>query len=225
MAYDPNDPADKAIVKKLVQDALDEAEEAHETAITGLKTKNRELVSELREARQGKGKPEDIARLEDQLEESNGKIAKLEKDLSKANKTAEEVTAKFNQESNFSNDLLVEGQLMEHLATNKVAPQFLPAVKALLKPQAQVKVDGNGRAVVVGEKSLGDYIKEWSQSDQGKAFVTAPNNAGGSGQGNNRPAGQGGNGTRTVPRAEYEAMMATNPAGAAALIKGAELVD
>ncbi len=40
----------------------------------------------------------------------------------------------------------------------------------------------DGKAMV-GDKSLSDYVTEWSQSDQGKAFCNAPNNSGGNAQG------------------------------------------
>lgn len=223
MAYDPKDPADKKIVQDLIDAALAEAETAHDTAVTALKDKNTQLIKEKRELQQGRGKPEDIAALEAQLEDSKTQLEKANKDLVKVQKVATEATEALATEKKFGEELLVDGQLADHLVANNVAPQFMPAVKALLRPQAQVKTDKDGRAVVVGEKSLGDYIKEWSQGDTGKAFVAAPANGGGGAQGGKLPNGQT---AKTISRADYEGQIKANPAAGAELMKsGVTITD
>lgn len=223
MAYDANDPADKKIVKDLIAAALAEAETAHDTEIQGLKDKNKQLIAEKRELSQGKGKPEDIAALEEQIETNKTAFLKLERDHKKAQTTIEELTVSRDTEASYAKDLLVDSQLTEQLITNKVAPAFMPAVKALLKPQVAVKIDDKGRAVVVGDKSLGDFVKEWSQGDQGKAFVGAPVNRGAHVPGGQRQNGEGG---KSMSRLEYEAMQQQNPGSAAAFFKdGGVLTD
>lgn len=223
MSYDPNDPADKKIVKDLVAAAVAEVEATHETDIQGLKDNNKKLVGELREARSGKGKPEDIAALEEQLDANKAELTKAKKDLGKLQTANEELTTSRDTESNYAKDLLVDSQLTEQLIANKVATAFMPAVKALLKPQATVKIDDKGRAVVVGDKSLGDFVKEWSQGDQGKAFVGAPLNTGAGAGGGNRNNGVAG---KTMTRAQYEAAQEANPGSTAGFFKeGGVLTD
>lgn len=212
MAYDPNDAEDKKIVKKLVEEALAAQVEEHEADVSGLKTKNKELLGKLREAQQGKGDPAEIAALQDQLTESKESLAKAQKDLTKANTKLEETTGKLADEVKFGQDILVDGQLTEHLASNKIASEFMPAVKALLKPQVKVVVDDKGRNVVVGDKPIGDYIKEWSQGDAGKAFVSAAGNTGTGANGGSRVP-IGGNG-KVMTRAAYEELNVSNPAAA-----------
>lgn len=224
MAYDPKDPADKKIVQDLIDAALEEAATTHEADVTGLKNKNKELVAKLRAANDGKGKPEDIAALEEQLDGVKADLAKVNKEFKKTTDKLTETSEALTKANQFSDDLLVEGQLTEHLATNKIATEFMPAVKALLKPQAIVKVDDKGqRQVLVGEKSLGDYAKEWAQGDQGKAFVAATiNNGGGAGGGSRTATGNG----KTLTRTQHDALALENPALAAKhFAEGGTLVD
>jgi hypothetical protein len=55
MAYDPNDPADKRIVDKLIKDAVDaaleEARTEHEAEVEGLRNKRTELLDKLKLAK------------------------------------------------------------------------------------------------------------------------------------------------------------------------------
>jgi hypothetical protein len=92
--------------------------------------------------------------------------------------------------------------LTSALVEAKVAPQFMPAVKAMLSGKATIKTEGDARSVVVGDKSLGDFVKEWSQGDEGKHYIAAGNNGGGGAGG----GGQGQTGNKpTMTRAAYDA--------------------
>lgn len=202
MAYDPKDPADKKIVDDLIAAALSEANEEHELSIAGLKKKNGELLAKLKDAnKDGNGDPAEVSRLENELEVAQKQLKDTTKELNKTKGSLEETTKSLDTERGVSTDLLVDGGLTEALTKAKVAPDFMPAVKALLRPKAAIKVEGEDRKVFVGDKSLGDYIIEWSQGDEGKHYVSADINGGG-GAGGNKVAGSG----KTMTRAAFEAV-------------------
>lgn len=212
MAYDPTDPADKKIVDKLIKDAVDaaitEAEGEHESAVAGLKKKNADLLKKIKEGGEGDGA--DVAKLEEEVEALKGRVKESDKALKALTKERDDLKTVAETESKVAHNLLVENGLTEALVGNNVAKQFLPAVKAMLAPQVTIKTEGDSRKAVIGDKALGDFVKEWSQGDDGKHYVAAPSNGGG-----NAPGGQGSNGGKTMTRAAYEEMNKSNPAGTA----------
>lgn len=200
MAYDPNDPADKKIVSDAVAAALAEQAEDHEAEVERLKAENAKARQKLRDARSagGDGNAEEITRLETELAEVSGRLRTAETDLrtTKRNLTTAEQerdTARtgLETESTFARNMIVENGLTAALVEANVAPQFMDAAKAMLAKDVTVKVDGDTRMAVVGDKSVKDHVAAWSQGDQGKHFVTAPANAG-SNTGDTNPAPQGG---------------------------------
>lgn len=121
------------------------------------------------EAKQDKGKSSkkddaELQRLQDKyearLEEANSKVEKYQSTL-------------YNR--------LKEQDLEKHLRRSNVAEQFLPAVKAMLKDQVKIiEEDDDIKAVAgVAEKDLGTFVEEWAKSDEGKAYVSAPDTSGG----------------------------------------------
>lgn len=204
MAYDPNDPKDKAILDKAVADALAEQAEAHEAEIEGLKANRDKLKADLKKARAGEGNNDasaEVERLETALAEANNKLKAAEKQTAKLTKDLEGVTA---ERDGLTKDLtgeLVGNGLTAALTEAKVAPQYMSAVRSLLTPKVTIEtVDGQRRALADG-KPLGEFVKAWSQGDEGKAFVAAGGNNGGGSQGSQ--GGQGGG--KTMTRAEYDA--------------------
>ncbi len=182
MAYDPKDPADKAIVDGLIADALEEAQTEHENAIEGLKAKNKKLIGDLKLAKAGtpaEGDADEIARLETELGENKTKLRAAETSLRKTTNELAEAKTTAETESAFSRNLIIENDLTSALLAVNVAPQFVDAAKAMLGKAATVATDGDTRKAVVGDKSLGDYVKEWAGSDAGKHFVVPPANGGG----------------------------------------------
>jgi hypothetical protein len=79
------------------------------------------------------------------------------------------------------------------------------AVKALLAGQVTIKVDGDKRIANIGDKPLSDFVGEWAKSDEGKHFVSAPNNAGGGAQGGGNAQG----GQKTMTRTAFDGTDAT----------------
>lgn len=198
MAYDPNDAADKKIVNDLIKaavaTALEEQAEEHETELAGLKAKRTELLGKIKDLQQGKGGAEDAAevtRLEGELATATKEVKRLTKELNTATVELGEVRASFETEKEQARNLLVDGGLTAALAANSVKPELADSVIALLKGRVEVKTNAKGeREAFVDGKPLGEFVKEWSQGDQGKHYVKAPNN-GGSGAEQGQGGGQG----------------------------------
>lgn len=221
MAYDPNDPADVAIVTAAVNEALEAASATHEAEIEGLKKKNTDLLGRIRKLREG-GDGNDtgeITRLENELEESQGKLRVAESELRQVRRDLSRVegerdTARngLEVESSFSRTMLVENGLTAALAEANVAPHFMEAARALLGKQVTVKVDGDNRtAVGPSDKPLGEFVKEWAASEAGKHMVAAPANGGGGANGNS-PA-QGGGAKKISEMSEAERTAHYNTVG------------
>jgi len=198
MAYDPNDPADKRIVDGLIAAALEAAQEEHEAEVTRLTSKNTELLGKLKNARNGGDNAEEVTRLENELSEVQGKLRTAESELRTVKRDLQTVTGErdtartsLETESTFARGMVVENGLTAALAEANVAPEFMEAARAMLAPSVTVKVDGDNRNAVIGDKPVLDHVKEWAASDKGKHFVKAPANGGGK-TGDNNPANGGG---------------------------------
>jgi hypothetical protein len=182
MAYDPTCTETKAAVKAAVAAALAEAEEAHELDVAGLKKKNKELIADLKEARKGNGGDVDhaeVERLETELTATKKALRTAEKAATDAASERDEFKATAEKEATVSRDLLVNNGLTAELTKAKVKPELLPAVTALLKGKVEIKeVSGERKALVEG-KPLGEFITAWSQGDEGKHYIAAPENGGG----------------------------------------------
>ena len=201
MAYDPNDAADKKIVKDLIDAALAEQAESHEADISGLRNKNKDLLNKIKQNKDYD--PEELSNLQDQLAENKRELTKAQKALEKVTSKSTELETGLASERTFSENLLKENGLTAALTGVKVASAFLPAVKALLAPKVVIKVEGDQRLPFVGDKSLGDFVTEWSQGDEGKHYVSANLNGGGG-------AGGGGNkvpGAKVISRSDFNQML------------------
>lgn len=65
--------------------------------------------------------------------------------------------------------------LQRAMAENNIAKPFMPAVEAMMKDKITVE----GGDVFLNEKPVSDALKEWANSDEGKHYVSAPQNSGG----------------------------------------------
>jgi len=83
--------------------------------------------------------------------------------------------------------MLIGSSLSEALTDARVNPLHSEYVTSYFKQQAQL-IDGK---VVIGDKPLSDAIKEWSETDQGKAVRLAPDNARGDSLGTKNVSGSG----------------------------------
>lgn len=198
MAFDKNDPADKKILDDAVAAALAEARENFEAETAGLKKKNRELLGKTKDVPNA----DEFARLEKENDDYATKVRELEKQIKTTSKERDDLKANFESESAANKRMIVDNSLTESLLKANVRKELMPAVKALLSGKVSVKIDGDNRIAVVGDKSLGDFVSEWSQGDEGKVFVAAPVNNGGAAQGGKAGLSSG----KTVTRSVFDAM-------------------
>lgn len=155
-----------------------------------LLNKNRELLSELRAAK-NKNKeidPENYSKVLDENDTLKSELSKLKNDLGLKTKDFEKLNGQLLEKDNYLKNLTLENSLNDHLTKAGVKPEFMNAAKALLKNQANVS-DNN---VLIGDKNIADYMTEWSASD-GKVFIAAPANNGGGATGSNGTATVTGN--------------------------------
>lgn len=175
------DPGDGG---KTVQEQI---AEAVKEATEGLSAKNAELLQEVKNLRKGKTiSPEDMEKLESQIETLQGDLAKANKDLKAANDAAAKATTALEAESGFTKKLLIDNGLLEALSANGVTnPVHQKAAVAMLRGGVEISIDGESRVAKVGDKVLADHVKEWAGTDEGKHFVTADGNGGGGAGGGN----------------------------------------
>lgn len=187
MPFDANDP-----------EALAAIQAAVDAAVEPLKAHNKKLVGELRQAKKGaEVDPAEVERLETELETARTQLADVNKQLKTANKAAEDAGKALDGERGALQSLLVDNGLSSALLEAGVKnPSHLKAAAALLKTSNAIEIvagEGGVRTAQVGGKPLADFVKGWASGDDGKAFVTAPQNTGGGAAGGNAGAGGGGN--------------------------------
>jgi len=181
MPYDPNDEDTKAAVAEEVRKATEK-----------LEAKVQQLIGEKRRQGEGKVDAAELERVEAELSKAQADLAASQRELTKTAKQLETATKTLESEQANTHNLLIENGLTAALAEAGVKdPNFLKAAKAtiLLEHKPGVVVDGDKRVAKVGDKALGDFVKEWAQGAEGKTFVAAPGNGGGG-----APGGQGGGG-------------------------------
>jgi alanyl-tRNA synthetase len=166
-----------------VQDAI---KAAVREATDGLVSKRDELLAEVKKLKSGREiKPEDVSKLEDQIDALRSELSEANKAAKNAAKDAEKATKALEAAQAATDRLIVDNGLTDALVKAGVTnPVHQKAAKALLK-EAGVSViaEGDQKVAKVGEKALADFITEWAGSDEGKHFVSAPDTQGGGAQG------------------------------------------
>lgn len=186
-------------IKKFLQTS-DEGKAYIESLITeqteGLKNKNQELLGKNKKFKEERDSAlSKITDLEEQNEELEAaKVQKtsdveaaLEKQAKKHQKQVDELTGKLTGSESQIKKLLVDNGLNDALIKANVAKEHIPAVTALLKTTNNIEIssDDDTPVAMVGDKSLAEYVSEWSQGDMGKLYVSAQDNSGGGAQGSN----------------------------------------
>lgn len=209
MSIDLNAPEVQEAIKK-----------AAEEATSGLIAKRDELLAEVKKLRKNQEiKPEQLEALEAELDSYKTKATEAEKLAKATAQEADRVKKLYEAESGYTNNLLVENGLNEALVKEGVAKQFLPAVKSMLKSQVTVKIEGNERKAVIGEKALSEYVSEWSKGEEGKHFIAAPANSGGGSNGGGNANGAG----KTMPRSQFDGISSAEKG--AFLKDGGKIID
>ena len=169
---------------------------AVEEATSGLVAKRDELLGDNKKL---KG---DLKSFQDQLDEiksakeqaeveaaeKSGDIEKIKENLTRAHqKELEKYQSQLQDKDSKLHGLLVDNGLTDALSKAGVAPQHLDVVKAYIKSQhkAEITEQDGGVVAQLDGKPLTDFVSEWSQGDQGKHYIAAPNNGGGGANGAN----------------------------------------
>jgi alanyl-tRNA synthetase len=165
-----------------VQAAIQAAVDA---AIQPLVAKRDELLNEVKTLRKGKQiNPEDVEKLESQIEALQGDLGKANSELKTAKKLADDATKALQSESGFTQKLLVENGLTDAFMKAGVTDQdYIDLLKSKHGALAKVVIDGDNRKVMFGDKDMETYLTEWKATDSAKKFIAAPNNNGGGSQG------------------------------------------
>ncbi len=165
-----------------VQEAI---KAAVELAVKPLAEKRDELLGEVKKLRKESAiKPEDLEAVERERDELKTALTTAQKESKTFKESATKAEEALKAESTFNHRLLVDNGLTDELTKAGVTnPAFLKAVKSTLASNIQVVTDGDKRIAKAGDKALADYVAEWAKSDEGKHFVSAPNNSGGGSQG------------------------------------------
>lgn len=105
----------------------------------------------------------------------------FEKKLAEAEEQLQQTTARLHQH-------VRDSALTEALSKTKVAEPYFDAAMAMFRPRIKV-IEDEGKLVPVieddaaGELPVDKFVKEWAQTDQGKAFIEAAGNQGGGARG------------------------------------------
>ena len=156
--------------------------------VEALVEKNKELLAELKKVKADLRKvqdikPEDYQAVVDELEAVKEKLSASDKLVKTANSEAEKYKGLYESESAHTAKTLIDSGLTNALVDAKVDAKYIKAVKALIGGDAKVEADGDRRIVKIGDKALGDYIKEWASSEEAAHYIAAPANSGGGGGG------------------------------------------
>jgi hypothetical protein len=165
-------------------------------AVNGLRSKNDELLGELKAAR--KGQQIDPAKY-DALEADRDALKQQLREAEKVTKQLQSTEKLLAEEQTARKRLLIDTKLTEGLTGLNVSASMMRAAKAMILSESSLSDDG---AVKVGDKKLADYLTEWSATDEGKSFIKAPINTGGGAVGN---TGSGATG-KTATVAEFMQM-------------------
>ena len=122
-----------------------------------------------------------------ELENKQNYDEALSLNASKYTKQINELSEKVGLFEQKERNLIIGTSLSEALTEARVNPLHSEYVSSYFKQQAQL-VDGK---VIIGDKPLSDAIKEWSETDQGKAVRLAPENSRGDSTGTRNVSGSG----------------------------------
>lgn len=174
MAYDPNCPDTKAAFETL-----------YEARVAPLVKKRDELLQEVKDLRKDVNSADapKIARLEQQLDAVQAELVTAKTAAESVKSELTSTKGKLTVTEKRANDLQIDNGLSAALSANKIGSQFVKAVDAMFRKDIVVKeVDGK-TTLLVGDKPLGEAIKTFASSDEGKHFVIADQQGGGGARG------------------------------------------
>ena len=174
-----------------------------EAATGGLKSKNTELLAELKKARKSAEiTPEQLSEVEAERDKLQSDLQAAHKQVKDATKAAETASKALEQESGFTQKLLIDNGLTAGLMGIGVTDKdHIESLTARFRGQVQIVADGENRVAKVGDKALSDFMKEFGGTDTAKKYQTAPNNSGGGAAGGGGAGGAG----KTMSRTDFNA--------------------
>jgi hypothetical protein len=195
---------DKTFTKDDVDAAIAAAVAKVQESVDKLEAKNKELIGENRKLKSaGEIKPEDLQAAEERADKLQAALDEAQKSVKSLTGERDKAVKSLETEQGFTQKLLIQDGLKSALIANGVKDEdFIDSLAAKFSSGASVKIEGDNRTALIGDKPLADAIKEWAATDAGKKFVAAPANGGGGAGGSD---GKGGGG-KTVNRAAFDAM-------------------
>lgn len=112
-----------------------------------------------------------------------------ERERKRHEKTIEKLTAERDDLAQRYHGTRVESALKDTLNEVNVSPHLRRAAERLWS--ADVQLDDEGNVVTKDGTPIGDAVKEWSESDEGKHFIAAAGNGGGGAPGGRNSGGGG----------------------------------
>jgi hypothetical protein len=191
----------KMKLEDLTQDKLDEILSSIESSNETVKGLKADLTKAKAKARGADIDPALVQTLEAERDALQDQVVNLGKELKVATTASEKLQNQLNEESGFTQKLLVENGLNDALNSVGVKnPEFLKAVKSMFASQVKIVTEGDARVPKIGDKSFADYFPEWAKSDSGKNFIEPDNNTGGGAGGGD---GKGAK-AKTMSRAQFD---------------------
>lgn len=170
----------------------------YEAAVQGLKTKRDQLLGNIKLLQERVRDPDDktVADLTRQVSELTDQRVELQHQVTQAKTQAEQLQGKLDGAVKESTEwrgkhdgLVVDQALTTELARIGVNnPHRQQAVKAMLKEQGSITLAEDG-GINMGDKALTEALDAWKDSDVGKVFVSAADNAGGDAGGSDGDGG------------------------------------
>jgi len=151
-----------------------------------MNAKNKQLLDEMKRVKKQNSEVDLDAyhKALDRVDSLESENAKLNGDVKLKAKDLEKLTTQLGEKEGALTKLVIDDGLNNALISANVKKELLPAVKALLRGQAQLV----GDKAMVGDKALADFMTEWA-STEGKAYIEAPQNSGGGASGGNNGTG------------------------------------
>jgi hypothetical protein len=185
MKIDTDTEEGKAKLQEMIDDAT-----------KGLKSKNDELLGELKKQKDAtKSIQEQIDEInaakeaaEEEAAKKAGDVEKLVANaVAKKDKEIDGLKSQLDQQTVRLNQTLIDKGLSDALVKANVAAHHIPAVTALIKATAKSEIaDQEGSAVAMFDgKPIDEFVQGWAQGDTGKHYIAAPNNGGGGAGGSN----------------------------------------
>jgi hypothetical protein len=191
----------KADLDKSIKDAVDEATKGLKQNLSDALDEAKDAKRKLRAA--SEIKPEDLTAAEDRADKAEAALKEAQKAVKDATTAKEKAEKALETETGVTRTLIAENGLREQLAANGVTNAVhQKAAMAMLSPQVQVVAEGDTRVAKAGDKGLADFVKEWAGGEEGKLFVSAPNNSGGGAPGSKDAKSA----AQTMTRAAYDAL-------------------